>query len=61
LEYYDKVVSQACELSGYDQGYLLQVIEVDGVDLKDDDQLVIDKLSLWEWLEVSLMLAHWND
>jgi hypothetical protein len=49
-------VSQACELSGYDRGFMLQVIEADGVDI--DDAGRIEKRSLWEWLEVSLELAH---
>jgi hypothetical protein len=35
---------------------MLQIVEADGVDL--DDAGLIEKLSLWEWLEVSLMLAH---
>jgi len=52
-------VSQACELTGYDRGFMLQVIEADGVDL--DDAGRIEKRSLWEWLEVSVELAHWQD
>ncbi|MBN1975939.1 MAG: hypothetical protein JW918_00935 [Anaerolineae bacterium] len=49
---------EACYLSGYDRGVMLQVIEVDGVDL--DDAGRIEKRSLWEWLEVSVELAHFN-
>ena len=52
-------VSQACELSGYDRGFMLQVIEVDGVDLDNSGR--IEKRSLWEWLEVSAEIDHWDD
>jgi hypothetical protein len=52
-------VSQACELSGYDRGTMLQVFEVDGVDL--DTKGLIEKRSLWEWQEVSAELAHLDD
>ena len=52
-------VSQACELAGYDRGFMLQVIDADGVDL--DNAGRIEKRSLWEWLEVSVEYAHWDD
>jgi hypothetical protein len=45
-------VSQACELAGYDRGFMLQVIEGGGVDL--DLAGRIEKKSLWEWIEASL-------
>jgi hypothetical protein len=50
---------EACYLSGYDRGTMLQVLEVDGVDL--DNAGRIEKQSLWEWLEVSVEYAHWDD
>jgi hypothetical protein len=51
---------EACFLSGYDRGFMLQVVEVDGVDL--DNAGRIEKRSLWEWLEVSVeLVAHWDD
>lgn len=49
---------EACYLSGYDRGTMRQVLEVDGVDL--DDAGRIEKRSLWEWLEVSVELAHFE-
>jgi hypothetical protein len=49
-------LEEACYLSGYDRGFMLQVIEADGVDL--DNAGRIEKKSLWEWLEVSVELAH---
>ena len=50
---------EACYLSGYDRGTMLQVLEVDGVDL--DNAGRIEKRSLWEWIEVSVEYAHWDD
>jgi hypothetical protein len=52
-------LEEACYLSGYDRGTMLQVLEVDGVDL--DNAGRIEKQSLWEWLEVSVEYAHWDD
>jgi hypothetical protein len=52
-------LEEACTLSGYDRGFMLQVIEADGVGL--DDAGRIEKKSLWEWLEVSAEFAHWVD
>ena len=52
-------VSQACELSNYDRGFMLQVVEAGGVDL--DCAGRIEKKSLWEWLEVSAEIDHWDD
>lgn len=53
-------VSQACELTGYDRGFMLQVVEADGVDL--DYAGRIEKKSLWEWLEASAEADHfWDD
>jgi hypothetical protein len=52
-------IEEACFLSGYNRGIMLQVIEVDGVDL--DNAGRIEKRSLWEWLEVSVEYAHWDD
>jgi hypothetical protein len=48
-------VSQACELSGYDRGFMLQVVEADGVDLNDKGR--IEKRSLFEWLELTAELS----
>jgi hypothetical protein len=52
-------LEEACTLSGYDRGFMLQVIDADGVDLDNTGR--IKKQSLWEWLEVSVELAHWDD
>jgi hypothetical protein len=52
-------LEEACCLSGYDRGAMFQVIEVDGVDLDNTGR--IEKQSLWEWLEVSVEYAHWDD
>jgi hypothetical protein len=38
---------------------MLDIIDVGGVDL--DDAGRIEKRSLWEWLEVSVELAHWDN
>jgi len=51
-------LEEACYLSGYNRGFMLQVIEVDGVDL--DNAGRIEKRSLWEWLEVSIEIDHWD-
>lgn len=50
---------EACYLSGYDRGTMLQVLGVDGVDL--DNAGRIEKQSLWERLKVSVEYAHWDD
>jgi hypothetical protein len=42
----------------YDQGFVLQVIEVDGVDL--DDAGRVEKRFLWKRLEVSVELNRWD-
>ena len=52
-------LEEACFLSGYDRGTMLQVLDVDGVDL--DNAGRIEKRSLWEWIEVSVEYAHWDD
>jgi hypothetical protein len=52
-------VEEACELARYDRSYMLQVIEAGGVDL--DNAGLIEKRSLWEWLEASVEIDHWND
>jgi hypothetical protein len=52
-------IEEACFLSGRDRGYLLQVIDVDGVDLNNEG--LIEKMSLWEWQETELEFAHWQD
>ena len=52
-------LEEACTLIGYDRGFMLQVIEADGVDL--DNAGRIEKRSLWEWPEVSVELTHWTD
>jgi len=48
-------VSQACELAGYDRGFMLQVIDAGGVDF---ERGLIEKQSLWEWLETCADLAY---
>jgi len=52
-------VEQAQYLTGHDRGYMLSVIEADGVDLDCDG--LIEKQSLWEWQETEALLPHWND
>jgi hypothetical protein len=53
-------IEQACYLSSYDTDTMLEIIAVDGVDLRAGDNL-IEKRSLWEWTEVAAELAHWQD
>jgi hypothetical protein len=52
-------LEQACFLSGRDSNEILGIISEGGVDLDTDGR--IEKRSLWEWLEVSAELAHWQD
>jgi hypothetical protein len=52
-------VEQACFLSGYDRLTMFAIIEEDGVDLNTEG--LIEKHSLWEWQEVTVELAHWDD
>jgi hypothetical protein len=54
-------LDEACFLSGHDRGYMLQAIEAGCVDLKDADELLIQKRSLWEYQQVLVELAHWVD
>jgi hypothetical protein len=52
-------LDQACFLSGWDRGAMLEIIRVDGVDLNDAG--LIEKHSLWEFQETLVELAHWDD
>jgi hypothetical protein len=52
-------IEEACFLSGRNRDYLLQVLDVDGVDLNDEG--LIEKRSLWEWLETSVEIDHWDE
>ena len=52
-------IEEARFLTGHDRGYLLSVIEGDGVDL--DNEGLIEKQSLLDWQETVALLAHWND
>jgi hypothetical protein len=49
-------VQEAQYLTGHDRGYLLSVIEADGVEL--DNAGRIEKRSLYEWQETVVDLAH---
>jgi hypothetical protein len=52
-------LDEACFLSGHDRGFMLQAIEAGCVDLNLDG--LIEKQSLWEYQEVLVELAHWDD
>jgi hypothetical protein len=53
-------LAQACYLSGYDVDTMLEIINVDGVKVREGDGL-IEKQSLWDWQEVCSELADWDD
>ena len=44
-------VEEACYLSGWSYDQMLEIIDEGGVDLKDDEQVLIDKESLGEFQE----------
>jgi hypothetical protein len=44
-------IEQACHLSGWSHDQMLEIIEEGGVDLKDDDEILVDKESLEEYQE----------
>ena len=44
-------VEEACHLSGWDKASMMEIIDEGGVDLKDDDEILIDKKSLSEFQE----------
>jgi len=52
-------LEQACWLSGDDQATMAEIIEAGGVDLNDAG--LIEKESLWDFLEVAVLVAHWYD
>jgi hypothetical protein len=54
-------LEEACFLSGHDRGTMLHIVEIDGVDLKDDDQLLIEKQSLYEFQESLALVLNWYD
>jgi hypothetical protein len=54
-------LEEACFLSGHDRGTMLNMVEIDGVDLKDDDQLLIEKQSLYEFQESLALVLNWYD
>ena len=52
-------IPQACALSGRSAMEMLDIIEVDGVDLKDDEvNILIEKQSLYDYLETCIEVAH---
>ena len=53
-------LAQACYLSGYDVDTMLEIINVDGVKVREGDGL-IEKQSLRDWQEVCAELADWDD
>jgi hypothetical protein len=46
-------VDEACYLSGWDKDSMLEIIDEGGVDLKDDEKILIDKKSLVEYQEAA--------
>jgi hypothetical protein len=54
-------IEEACFLSGRDRGTMLHIVDIGGVDLKDDDEILIEKQSLHEFLETLVEVLHWND
>lgn len=50
---------EACFLSGRDKDTLLEIITEDGVDLNDEG--LIEKQSLHEFLECLALVLHWGD
>jgi len=55
-------IRQACALSGWTAMEMLAIIEVGGVDLKDDpDDVFIDKQSLRDYQEACALVLHWSD
>ena len=52
-------IPQACALTGWSAMEMLDIIEVDGVDLKDDEEnIFIDRDSLREYREVRVYMSH---
>lgn len=52
-------LGQACLLSGWDHGAMLEIVTDGGVDL--DSAGRIEKRSLWEFQEALALVLHWND
>jgi len=50
---------KACFLSGWDQGSMLEIITDGGVDL--NERGLIEKRSLWEFLEALVLTLHWDE
>ena len=51
-------IPQACALTGWSATEMLDIIEVDGVDLKDDENIFVDRNSLREYREVRVFVSH---
>jgi excisionase family DNA binding protein len=51
-------VEQACELSGWDPGSLLEIMAQGGVDV--DEAGLIEKQSLYEFQETLAEVLHWD-
>ena len=51
-------IREACFLSGHDLPAMLEIIDADGVDLDNEEQ--IEKESLWQLLEAETLIAHWD-
>ena len=52
-------VEEACDLSGWNRASMLEIIDEGGVDLDNDG--LIEKRSLSEFLEALALVVHWND
>jgi hypothetical protein len=52
-------VDEACQLSGYDWGTMLHIVDVDGVDL--DDAGHIEKQSLWDFQDALELVLSWGE
>jgi hypothetical protein len=52
-------VEEACYLSGWDQGSMLEIIAEGGVDLNLEG--LIEKRSLYEFQECLALVLHWDD
>ena len=54
-------MEHACELTGYSQEMMQQLIEDGAVDLKDRDDILIEKRGLIKYQEALALVADRND